>query len=492
MRRLVLASALAFALAWLPAARAEVPAPVAQLLKAARIPEDAIGLVVLRGNVTVISHQSERPMQPASTIKVLTTLSALEQLGPAFRGRTELRTVAPVRNGVLEGDLVLKGGADIDLDGAAVQTMLQALRYQGVERIAGRLVLDRQLFNPARPDPNAPPFDDTPEEYYNVIPDALLVNRNMIQLDLRSNGQRLQASMLPALDRVSLESAMTLIDADCAAWEAGWKAPTVARQPDGQLRIVLQGTFPRNCVRSDSINVLDRQDYVDRLVRATWARLGGSIDGETVEGATPPGSRMLAEHVSRALPETIRDTNKISDNALARTLFLTLGSLEYDDWYGSRPLPLSASGETTAARAERTIRNWLGAHGIGDAGLVLENGAGLSRIEKITPMQLALVLKAGLASRWAPEFLSSLPIAALDGTMRRRLKDSPAALRARFKTGGLRNVVALAGYAPDAAGQQCVVVVIINHDRPGGPGRAALDALVDWVTRLPPSPSPSP
>jgi D-alanyl-D-alanine carboxypeptidase/D-alanyl-D-alanine-endopeptidase (penicillin-binding protein 4) len=88
MRRLVLASALAFALAWLPAARAEVPAPVAQLLKAARIPEDAIGLVVLRGNDTVISHQSERPMQPASTITVLTTLRALVQLGPAFRGRT--------------------------------------------------------------------------------------------------------------------------------------------------------------------------------------------------------------------------------------------------------------------------------------------------------------------------------------------------------------------------------------------------------------------
>lgn len=479
MRRLALVLSLMLACA----AQAEVPAPVAQALKAARIPEEAIGLVVLRGNDTVVEHQAQQLMQPASTIKVLTTLVALEQLGPAFRGRTELRTAAPLRNGVLEGDLVLKGGADADMDGAALQQMLQALRYQGIERIAGRLVLDRQLFNPSRPDLGTPPFDESPDAYYNVVPDALLINKNMLQLDLRSNGERLQVSMQPALDRVSIESGMTLIDADCASWEAGWKLPQVLREAGGQLRIILQGTYPKNCARSDSVNLLDRQDYVDRLFRATWARVGGVIDGETVEGAAPPATRLLAEHVARALPETIRDTNKISDNALARTLFLTLGSLEYDDWLGSRPLP--ASPEPTTVRADRTVRNWLRTQGIPDVGVVIENGSGLSRSEKISPMQLALVLKAGLASRWAPEFMSSLPIAALDGTMRRRLKDSPAALRARFKTGGLRNVVALAGYVPDAAGRQCVVVVIINHDRPGGPGRAVLDALVDWVARLP-------
>lgn len=470
-------------LAWLPAAQAELPPPVAQRLKAGGIPEDAIGLVVLRGNDTVIAHQAERIMQPASTIKVLTTLAALEQLGPAFRGRTELRSAAPIRDGVLEGDLVLKGGADVDMDGAALQQMLQALRYQGVERIAGRLVVDRALFNPSRPDIGVPPFDESPEAYYNVIPDALLINKNMIQLDLRSNGQRLQPSMQPALEKVSLESNMTLVDAPCASWEDGWKPPQVLREAGGQLRIVLAGTFPKNCVQSDSINVLDRQDYVDRLLRATWARLGGAIDGPTVEEATPAGTRLLAEHVARALPETVRDTNKISDNLLARTLYLSMGSLEYDDWYGSRALPVSA--EPTAARAERAVRGWMRAQGIVDTGMVLENGSGLSRIEKISPLQLAQVLKAGLSSRWSPEFLSSLPIAALDGTMRRRLKDSPAALRARFKTGGLRNVTALAGYVPDGAGRQCVVVVFINHERPGANGRAVLDTLVDWVARLP-------
>ncbi len=135
-------------------------------------------------------------------------------------------------------------------------------------------------------------------------------------------------------------------------------------------------------------------------------------------------------------------------------------------------------------RADQTVRNWMRSHGIDDQGLVLENGSGLSRTERISAQQMAGVLHAALRSNWAPEFQSSLPIAALDGTMRRRLHDSPASGRARLKTGGLKNVVAIAGYVPDAAGRQCVVVAMINHDLVGGgAGRAALDALVEWVAR---------
>jgi len=115
---------------------------------------------------------------------------------------------------------------------------------------------------------------------------------------------------------------------------------------------------------------------------------------------------------------------------------------------------------------------------------VLENGSGLSRIARATPAQLAGVLRAGLRSQWMPELLSSLPIAATDGTMRRRLKDSPAAAHARLKTGSLKGVVANAGYVPDASGQTCVVVAIINHELvANGAGAAVLDALTDWVSR---------
>ena len=469
-------------LAWLPAAQAALPPPVGALMAAHKLPEDAIGVLVLRGDTMLVSHLAERAMQPASTMKLVTTLVALERLGPVFKGRTELRTAAVLAGDTLKGDLVLRGGADADLTGDVIRDMLQSLRNQGVRRIEGRLVLDRQLFNPARID-TVPPFDESPEAYYNVIPDALLVNKNMLLLDLRSTGGQVQVNAQPALERVTVESGMTLIEAPCENWEAGWKQPVVVRDALGAIRVLLQGTYPKNCVAANSINVVDRQDYVDRLVRETWKKLGGAIDGPTVEGAAGIDSRILAQHLSRALPEVVRDVNKPSDNTLARTLFLSLGSLEADAAAGSRPIP-SATGESTFARSDLAIRHWMRAQGINDAGLVMENGSGLSRLEKISPLQMAGLLKAGLRSKWAPEFMASLPIVGVDGTMRRRLKDSPAAERARMKTGTLRNVTALAGYVPDANGQLCVVVAMVNSEAAGeGRGRAVLDALVDWVAR---------
>jgi D-alanyl-D-alanine carboxypeptidase/D-alanyl-D-alanine-endopeptidase (penicillin-binding protein 4) len=309
-----------------------------------------------------------------------------------------------------------------------------------------------------------------------------MVNKNMLQIDMRSTGTHLRVAMQPALERVRVVSDMTLVDGDCSNWESGWKLPQAVAEKNGGIKVVLHGTFPKNCAAVNSINVLDRRDYLDRLFRLSWKKLGGILSGETMEGVTPPGTRILAEHASRALPEIIRDANKLSDNALARTVFLSLGSLEADPALGSHPLPGSTA--STFSRADLAVRSWMRAHGIDDTGLVMENGSGLSRLERISPLQLGGLLQAGLRSNWAPEFQASMPIAALDGTLRRRLHGSPAAGRARMKTGSLSNVVAVAGYVPDANGRQCVLVAMINNDLAGnGKGRAVLDALVDWVAR---------
>lgn len=468
----------------LPFAHAQLPGPVLQALQQHGIAADEIGVLVLRGEQVLASHQPALPMQPASTMKLVTTLVGLERLGPAFRGRTELLSSGQVRAGVLRGDVVLKGGADADLSGEVLADLLRALRYQGIDRIEGDLVLDRALFQPARLDIGMPPFDESPEAYYNVIPDALLVNKNMLQVDMRSTASRLQLRMHPELERVSVASEMTLVDADCARWEDGWQLPQARRQPDGRVKVVLRGTFPRNCNRSYGINVLERDDYVGRLARRTWRDLGGKWNGRIVDGAAPPDARLLAAHVSRALPELVRDINKSSDNALARTLFLSLGSLQADPVAGSLPLPAPQHGETTFARADAAVRGWLREQRIDDDGFVIDNGSGLSRIERVTAHQMAYLLQAGLRSQWAPEFQASLPIGAVDGTMRRRLQGSPAAGRARLKTGSLRNVAALAGYVPDANGNPCVVVAMVNSEQAGnGRGRAVLDTLVDWVAR---------
>jgi D-alanyl-D-alanine carboxypeptidase/D-alanyl-D-alanine-endopeptidase (penicillin-binding protein 4) len=470
-------------LACLPAAQAQLPDPVAAQLTASGIAPDGLGVLVLRGDQVLLSHGANQLMQPASAIKVVTTLVALEQLGPNFRGRTELRSTGAIANGQLQGDLIVRGGADPDLDGEALEAMLQSLRNQGIARIKGKLVFDRQLFNPARLDIGAPAFDEFPEAYYNVIPDPLLINKNMLQLDMRSTADRVQLTMVPALEGVSVASDFTLIDGACAKWEDGWKLPEVKREKNGKLKVTLRGTFPKNCIAANNISIVDRHDYLERLLRLTWRRLGGTIDGAAVDGITPPEARLLAEHSARALPEIIRDVNKISDNTLARTLYLSLGSLEADTLTGSKPIP-GANTQNTLMRADLAVRSWMRAQGIDDSGMVLENGSGLSRIERISAQQMGAVLQAGLRSKWMPEYMSSLPIVAMDGTMRRRLADSPAAWRARLKSGAINNVVAVAGYVQDANGQQCVVVVMVNSEQAGGgKGRAVIDAVVDWVAR---------
>ena len=490
MLRPVLMAALLAGLG-LSTAQAQLPESVSLLLRSANIPEDAMGAIVLRGNTTVLSHGAERSMQPASTMKLVTTAVGLEQLGPIFRGRTELRTSADVINGVLKGDLILRGGADTDFNADVLEHMLQTLRTQGIVKIKGDLILDRQLFQPARPDIGAPPFDESAEFRYNVIPDALLLNTNLLDINMNSTDRQLSILMQPALENVSITSDMKLIKGSCARWEDGWRPPEYRRDTSGKLQVILHGTFPQNCSKATSINVLDRNDYADRLFRATWKRLGGTITGTVREApatglpptAEPVGTRMLADHVARALPEVLRDINKTSDNTLARTLFLSLGSLQSDGWLGSRPVAMAAP-EDTATRARQVIQEWFQRHQIDTQGMLVDNGSGLSRTGRIAPAQMAGVLQAMQQSPWAPEFQSSLPIVALDGTMRKRLLNSPAAARARIKTGTLKNVVAIAGYVPDANNQLCVVVAMINSDLvDNGNGRAAVDALIEWVAR---------
>ncbi|RFP12999.1 MULTISPECIES: D-alanyl-D-alanine carboxypeptidase/D-alanyl-D-alanine-endopeptidase [unclassified Duganella] len=512
-RRLILAALIATGTAH----AADLPEPIGALLQAAHIPLEGAGIVVLRGDTTLVSHNAQQSMQPASTMKLFTTLTALEQLGPAFRGRTEFRSSAEVVNGVLQGDLILRGGGDVDLNEDVLLHMLQALRNQGIRKIKGDVILDRLLFQPARSDVGQPPFDEFPWAYYNVIPDALLTNTNLLKVEMRSTGNKIGLVMMPEMDKVSIRSDMKLSDAPCASWEQGWRSPDVARSGD-KIEVVLHGSYPKNCIKSTSVDVLDHHDYLERLLRATWRKLGGSIVGDVREAGVPaatdtptatvttsatasdaaaatdatpadaptpaPATRLLAEHVSRPLPEMLRDINKFSDNTLARTVFLMLGSLQADPVLGSRPIAPDGSQASTPMRAETAIRGWLQNQRIDANGLVFDNGSGLSRTERTTPAQLAGVLQAGLKSLWMPEFLSSLPIAATDGTMRKRLKDSPAALRARIKTGSLKSVIAIAGYVTDANNQPCIVVAILNDEHvANGAGRTVLDGVIDWVSR---------
>jgi serine-type D-Ala-D-Ala carboxypeptidase/endopeptidase (penicillin-binding protein 4) len=458
-------------------AQTPLPEKVVAMLRAANIGEEHLGIHAIRlsDGLTVLSHRPNQSMQPASSLKVLTAIAGLEQLGPTYRARTELRAAGNVINGVLEGDLVLRGMGDLDLDWESFRKMLQNLRYKGIQRIRGDLIIDRNWYRPARPDLGEPPFDETPEFRYNVIPDALMLNSNLVQLDMDSDASGVSVRMIPALHGVEVVTQMTMIDRVCRDWEDGWQLPAVEKAADGNIRIILKGNYPRNCSASTSINVLDRTDLAARMFRSLWTSLGGIFEGTTREGTMPAETKVLADHRSRTLAEFVRDINKRSDNPITRMLYLALAE--------SAP-GYRESADLTANRSEQVVREWMKQNRIDDRGLVLENGSGLSRSERVTPAQLAAILRVASQSRWAPEFMASLPIIGIDGAMRLRLHQTPAAQRGRFKTGSLRNALSVAGFVPDANNEMCIVVAILNHENmTGGVGRPILDAVIDAVAK---------
>lgn len=466
-----------------PAAAARQPvsslvADIQALAQSAGLPAQAMGIVVAPLYPSVpgqrfLELNATRPLQPASTLKLLTTLAGLELLGPAWRGRTRLLATGPIEHGVLQGDLVLEGGADMDLSAEALQALLRKVRDRGVQTVRGNLILDRSAFWPARLDVGLPPFDEAPEFEYNLIPDALTVDSNLLRMDIAFDAAgALQIRQHPRLAGLRITSEQTLVDAPCARWGEGWKLPELRHRAFGRLDVVLRGDWPRGCERSLALNVLERDEFIERLVRQQWADLGGHWQGQAREGAAPAGVAVLAERYSRPLGELVRALNKVSDNARTRTLLLAIGR----HTAGSPEAP-------TLQRADRAVRAWMASRGISDEGLVLDNGSGLSRTEKISAAQLEAVVRAGMTSPWAPEFLASLPVVGVDGLMRWRQGDGTVPLHARLKPGGLRNVVSVAGTVNDASGTPIIVVIILNHDNArAAVGRPVIDAVLRWVS----------
>jgi D-alanyl-D-alanine carboxypeptidase/D-alanyl-D-alanine-endopeptidase (penicillin-binding protein 4) len=450
----------------------ELPPTVQQALDQAGLPASGLAYVAipLHQRERTIRLRDQQPMQPASTMKLVTTIVALDRLGLDARGRTELLAADPVQGDVLSGPLYLRGGADTDLDWGALHTLLRQLREQGVREIRGGLVVDRTLFKPARADLGVPPFDEQPEFQYNQIPDALQLNVNLLDVQLQSDATSVQARLFPAWPGLSIDaSGLTVAEGRCADWEDGWKIPQV-----DQGRIQLQGVFPARCSQRPELNLIDRQLLTAAAVRQLWRELGGVMAGNAqgdVEAATPATARVLARHDGRPLAEVAREMLKASDNPLTRLTYLRLGAAS----------PKAADHPRTVDAAEAEVRSWLAAHDIADQGLVLDNGSGLSRSERITPAQLAAMIVAALDGPRAPELLTALPVAGVDGTLRNRLKTPLTRDRARLKTGTLNNVVALAGVVPDRQNRPWVVAVMLNAPQAGAKGRAVLDAWIEWV-----------
>jgi D-alanyl-D-alanine carboxypeptidase/D-alanyl-D-alanine-endopeptidase (penicillin-binding protein 4) len=445
-----------------PTAAAELPAAVSAALKEAGIPLRNVAVVVqgVDSETALIRFNARQAMNPASTMKLVTTYAALELLGPSYTWKTEaLGDRAAPGVASMSGNLYLRGSGDPRLALEQFWLLLRQLRARGVSDIGGDLVLDRSAF--ALPPHDPAEFDNEPLRPYNAGPDALLVNLKSLRLTLHPEPLQKAVTVIAETpsDELHVANLLKLGDDSCGDWREKLR---ITLKDDG---IELHGSFPAACGdKALNLSPWSADVQVERLFRALWRELGGTLRGRVRAGSTPPGAQLLAVQESPSLAEIVREINKYSNNVMARQVFLTLA--------GERPATLEG--------ARRRTQSWLAEKELSLPELALDNGSGLSRSERISADGLSQLLLAAWKSPVMPELMSSLPLAGIDGTLRKRLVNSAASGRAHLKTGYLDGVRAIAGYVLDSNDKRWVVVFLINDAR-ARLGKPAMDALLRWV-----------
>ena len=447
---------------------ATLPPEVATALDRARVPREALSVVVQelgRRGAPRLSWQAQAEVNPASLMKLFTTYAALDLLGPAWTWRTPvwLQGALPSSvGGVFEGDVVIKGNGDPKLVVERVWLMLRRLQQLGVREIRGDIVLDRSAFDV--PEQNPADFDGEALRPYNVRADALLLNYKALSFTFTpdpAHGVAVIATE-PPLEDVRADSRVPLAAGVAATQCADWRGALQADFAD-PLRLRFKGLYSPACGEKQwPVAYAEPARYNERLLAGLWAEMGGKLTGSVRDGVAPATAPTF-ELASPPLAEVVRDINKYSNNVMAQQLFLTLA--------------LNQRGLGTPDGARDVLRGWLATR-YGEAGqsAVIDNGSGLSRETRVSAALLARLLQDAAASPLMPELMASLPVSGVDGTMRR----SPTLTgRAHLKTGSLRDVTAVAGYLLAPSGRRYVLVGIVNHPNAAA-ARPALEALIQW------------
>lgn len=458
-----------------------LPPEVDAALDRAGLPRDAVSVLVVDaqgGKPPRASHRADVAMNPASVMKLVSTYAALDLLGPATSWRTPVYLDGTVRDGVLTGNLHIQGQGDPTLVAERLWLLMRRVRGLGIERINGDIVLDRGAFALAPIDPGG--FDGEPLRPYNAAPDALLLNYKSVVMtfvvDRANNLARVHVN--PPLAGVAVPESVPLSNGGCGDYRGGLRADF-----SDPARIRFGGSYPAACQeRVWPIAFPDPAGFAARAVGGMWREVGGQLGGEVRDGPVPAqAGAPVFEMASPSLAEVIRDINKYSNNVMAQQLFLSL-SLPWarSNGQGGANVAVAGTGAASFEASREILRGWWHARFGSLEPPLLDNGSGLSRSTRISAQSLAGMLQAAWRSPLMPDLMASLPIAGVDGTMRRNR--SSAVGSAHLKTGSLRDVAAIAGYVHAGSGRRYVLVALVNHPNAGA-SRAAFDTLLDWVIR---------
>jgi D-alanyl-D-alanine carboxypeptidase/D-alanyl-D-alanine-endopeptidase (penicillin-binding protein 4) len=450
------------------AADETLPLPVQSALNFRQLPHDSLSVHVvdLDSGAVLLQWLDDVPRNPASTIKLLTTLVGLDTLGPTYAWQTDVYALGEIKDGRLDGDLLIKGHGDPFLVTERVWQLLRRIRQAGIHEISGDLLLDDSYFEVDDYDPSA--FDRQPLRAYNVAPNALLMNFKVVRYRFEPNhaANTVNVQMDPPLTNLDVDNRLSLVNSSCRGYQRGITVTTNAAVD----KMTFSGKFPNGCkLYAMDRAVLGHLEFVHGLFTALWRESGGIFNGTWKVASALPDIEPLVEFESLPLADIITRINKHSNNVMARQLLYTLSA--------------EVLGEPgTEAGGRRTVRDWLQRNGMEFSQLQFDNGTGLSRSARITAGDFAAMLDFAWRQPYMPEYVASMSLAGLDGTLNRRLEDGPLKGKAHLKTGSLDHVATIAGYLQARSGRRFAVVMLQNYeDVHRGPGKEVQEALLRWL-----------
>lgn len=441
------------------------------ILGDARLAGARAGLVVRNADTGALlyTRDSASREQPASNGKLLTSTAALEVLGPDYRFNTTVAADGAQRGGVLDGDLYLRGTGDPTMLAADYADLAGKVAASGVREVRGDLVADDTWFDAVRLAPGWA-WDDEPY-YYDAQVSALTVSPDT-DYDAGSIIVRVTPGAAAGPATVTLDPPSDVIRVDNRAVTGSpGSASTVTVDRDHGANVVrVTGSIPAGAAPdTEYLAVWNPTAFVASLFRRALAEHGVRVVGGTGYRATPAGARTLARRDSMPLSQLLVPFLKLSNNIHAETLVKAAGQ--------------KVSGQGSWDAGTQALANALAGLGVKPSAVRMLDGSGLSRMDQVAPDDLVALLVAARAKPWFATWYAALPIAGkpdrlVGGTLRNRMRGTPAEGNLHGKTGSYTGVSALSGYVTAADGEHLVFSLMENNALVSASGLRSLEDAV--------------
>lgn len=443
-----------------------LPAGINQIINKSGIPKKDISIYIKEaGNSkrVVASLNADKPRIPASVVKVLSTYAAVLKLGFDYRWPTKFYSNGKIKNGVLYGDLLVKGFGDPTLSNKDLVEIVSNIKAKGIRKITGNIVIDRSYFKVGTKDNSG--FDQHTYSPYNAMPDAMMFNERVSTICVTPKKNVVTKQTPDASYRVV--NNLKPVNKPCRG-RYSWPSFKVDKTQE-PTTVLLKGPISKHCGTRKLCQVITKpyKSFYYALKDALQ-KSGVPVNGGFRLNKVPANAKILFTHYSKPLEKIISKTAKKSNNLYARHIMLLLGAKMY-------------GAPATLSKGRQAVAYILKSRGaLKQGSLHIDNGCGLSRSSRITAKILAGVYDHAYI-KYGQRWMNTLSIAGVDGTIKRRFRGTIVRKRAWMKTGTLKRVKNIGGYVKSRNSRIYTVVILVNSNKGNWRASQLQNNVIKWL-----------